>query len=183
MGFFVCLCNRFRCLRCGAESEACIQTKLFRTEYDNSGREYRVGNSEIVDGMEDYCPLHPWDASEPLVVAVGDWSCRHCDLNWQWARLVVTIDHPTRLGEFSATIRELSTLIPSRPTELAGIHLVESWLAESSGLWGTGPDYNWAAGLERWISLPVSERCERVAAGFRTWCREVAGVELPGSDG
>jgi hypothetical protein len=182
MGFFVNLCGRFRCVKCGMESEACIQTKLFRTEADNSSREYRVGDSEIVDGMEDYCALYPWDGSEPLVVAVGDWGCRNCELGWQWARLVLTVNENKPLyGDFSATIRELSSLVPSRPSDLAGIHLVESWLSEMSGLWGKGPDYNWAEGRERWLSLPVHERCALVASGFRTWCREFARAELPPS--
>lgn len=172
MGFFVYLCSRFRCLRCGMDSEASIQTKLFRTEADNSSREYRVGDSEIVDGMEDYCPLYPWDGSEPLVAAVGDWSCRHCDLGGQWAKLVLTVKERTpSSGEFSASIKELSRLVPIRPSALDGVHLVESWLAELSGSWGTGSDYDWAAGRDKWLGLPASERCERVAAGFRTWCR------------
>ena len=180
MGFFVYFCNRFRCLRCGMESLGHIQSKLLRTESDNSCREYHVGDSEIVDGIDDYCPLYPWNGSEPLVAAVGDWSCQHCSLNWQWAKLVLKVNDHTRFCDtFSATITELSSLIPGQASELAGIHLVESWLAESSGLWGRGPDYNWAGGLEKWINLPVADRCERVALGYRTWCREIAGLELP----
>ncbi len=169
------LCNRFRCVRCDTESAACIQTKLLRTDADNAGREYRVGDAEIVDGLEDYCPLYPWDESEPLVVAVGDWHCRDCELAGQWARLVLTIDE--RTPEAVGTIRELSTLVPANPTALIGVHRVESWLAELSGVWGAGRDYNWAAGLDRWGSLPVSERCAHVAAGFRRWCQE-RGVPL-----
>lgn len=71
MGFLVNLCGRFRCVKCGMESEACIQTKLFRSEAENSNREYRVGESELVDGIDDYFPLFPWNGSEPLVVAIG----------------------------------------------------------------------------------------------------------------
>ena len=182
MGIVVYLCNSLRCLRCGNESEAWIQTKLLRNDADNCGRVYRVGDSEIVDGIEDYCALHPWDGSGPLAIAVGDWSCVHCSLAWQWAKLVLTANQPQTCSlEFSATIRELSPLVPWRASDLTGIHFVESWLAECSGLWGKGTDYNWSVGQVKWDGLPVDERCERVASGFRSWYREVAEKELPGS--
>lgn len=75
-------------------------------------------------------------------------------------------------------IRDLTGFQPTSVAELAGVHFVESALAELSGLWPRPPAYDWREGLARWESCTVPERCERVAAGFRQWCREVASVEV-----
>ena len=178
MGFLVNLCGRFRCVKCGMESEAGIQTKLFRSEAENSNREYRVGESELVDGIDNYFPLFPWNGSEPLVVAIGDWSCGSCGLGWQWAQLVLALDGiKSPDHDFRATVLQLSTLVPLQASDLDGIHFVESWLAELSGIWGRGSDYDWAGGRHQWLSLPVGERCELVASGYRAWYREFGIAE------
>jgi hypothetical protein len=172
MGLFVHFRGAFECVRCRRVSDALIQTKLLRHEADNSSRGYRTGDAEALVGLDDYCPLHPWDGGSPLVVAVGDWDCAHCGLNWQWARAV--FDVRPELGPPVVMIRELSGFQPWQATDLGGVHFVETELAELSGLWPPLPAYNWPEGRARWGACPVSERCERVAAGFREWCREVA---------
>ena len=177
MGYFVYLEGRFECVRCRKVSDASIQTKLLRSEIDNSSHSYQVGGSEVIDGLDGYCPLHSWDGSSPLVVAVGDWACGHCGLNWQWVKAVFEV------GAFAqplvGTISELTVLRPSRGEELVGVNFVEPDLAELSGLWEPPPRYNWRAGLAKWHACSVAERSERVAAGYRSWCREVAGVNAP----
>jgi hypothetical protein len=90
-----------------------------------------------------------------------------------------TLDVVRATGRLLATVRERSGLLPSRPADMAGILFVESNLAGLSGLWQPPPRYNWPEGLARWLACPVPERCERVAAGFGSWCRAVAGVEAP----
>lgn len=175
MGLFVYFQGDFECIRCRRISDGWIQTKLLRTEADNTARPYRVGDAEVMDGLDDYCPLHPWDGRSPLCVAVGDWDCDHCGLNWQWARAVFEVR--AEAGGLSATIRELAGLQPRGAAELEGVHFVEPDLAELSGLWAP-PHDSWPEGLARWQASAVPERCERVAAGFRSWCREVAGVDL-----
>jgi hypothetical protein len=177
MGLFVHFQGNFVCVRCHQTSGASIQTKLLRAERDNSSRDYRLGDSEVMDGLEDYCPLNPWDGHSPLVVVVGDWDCNHCGLNWQWAKAVFDMERTE--GVSVATIRELSGFQPWRVEDLAGVHFVESDLAELSGLWERPPRYNWPDGLLRWKACTIPERCERVAAGFRSWCCEVAGVSPP----
>lgn len=174
MGFFVNLVGELTCLRCRRVSTACIQTKLLRHEADNSCREYRVGEGDEMVGLEDYCPLDPWDGRSALVVAVGDWDCDHCGLNWQWARAEFEVQ-PTE-GYPVATLREFVGLEPWQASDLERVHYAESWLAELSGIWPTGADYRWWEGFELWQACPLAERRERVAAGFRAWCREVAGV-------
>jgi hypothetical protein len=162
-------------------SDAWIQTKLLRSEADNSSRLYRVGDSEVLDGLSDYCPLYSWDGRSPLVVGVGDWTCAHCGLNWQWAKAVLAVEQVA--GRVVASIRGLTGLEPIQAAELAGVHFVESDLAELSGLWEPPPRYDWPQGFARWQECPVSERCERVAAGFRSWCRAVAGMDIPAALG
>ena len=178
MGLFVYLVGDFACVRCRRMSAACIQTKLLRHEVDNSCREYRVGDAEELVGLDDYCPLDPWDGRLPLVVGVGDWDCQHCGLNWQWAR--ATFDVQPTVGEPVAILRELVGLRPMQGSDLMGVHFAESWLAELSDLWAPPPNYNWPDGYERWLACPLTERRERVAAGFRQFCRAVAGQD-PGA--
>lgn len=175
MGLFVQFRGAFECVRCRRTCNACFQTKLLRHDADNVGREYRVGDTEALVGLEDYCTLYPWGGGSPLVVAVGDWDCFDCGLNWQWARAVLDVEPGANPP--MATIREMSGLQPWRAEDLAGIHFIESDLAELSGLWARAPAYNWPEGFARWGVCPVPERCERVAAGFREWCREVAGQD------
>jgi hypothetical protein len=174
MGLFVYFEGCFKCIRCLRPSKASIQTKLLRHGLDNSSHEYRIGDAEEIVGLEDYCSLHPWDGGSQLVVAVGDWDCEHCNLNWQWAKAVFDVRRVA--GRRVATISELSGLQPCRAVDLEGIHFIEPDLAQMSGLWELPPQFNWPAGLARWQECPVSERCERVASGFREWCREVAGI-------
>lgn len=161
-------------MRCRAEHEGLIQTKLLRTEYDNSCREYRVGESEVIDGLVDYVPLVP-GAGARLVVAVGDWDCSECGLAWQWARATFDVDESS--GRAVGTLRELSSLQPHAPGLLSEVHFVEGELARLSGLWNLADA--WDAGLARWHRLTVDERCNRVADGYRAWAQEVAGVVLP----
>lgn len=176
MGLYVYFRGELECIRCQRLSDALIQTKLLHTDADNFLRSYRVGDSEVMvmDGLDDFCPLYPWDGGSPLVMAVGDWACDHCSLNWQWARVVLDVrpgeSHPT------VSIRDLSTFRPWQPSDLDGVHFVEPDLAELSGLWASPPSYNWSEGWDRWQACSLTERCERVSVGFRDWCREVAGV-------
>lgn len=176
MGFFVYLQDRFECVRCRKVSDASIQTKLLRSEIDNSSHVYRVGASEVLDGLGNYCALQPWDRSSQLTVAVGDWDCDHCGLNRQWAKAV--FDVRAMAQPLVATIVELSVLRPSRSEELASVHFVEPELAELSGLWKRLPQHDWHAGLADWHARSVAERSELIVTGYRLWCREVAGVNV-----
>ncbi|MBI3300128.1 MAG: hypothetical protein HYZ75_18330 [Elusimicrobia bacterium] len=149
----------FRCLRCGADTDALIQTYLFKTTAENAGEVYRVGEGAEVDGIEEFIPLYPWDGRAPLEVAVGDWDCGKCRLNWQWAKLTLTLDGS------KGTILALTTFLPKDASDFNGIHRLQRDLADLAG--------------EKSSSevLPPGERAVRIAAGFKTWCREVAGVE------
>jgi hypothetical protein len=174
VGLFVNLEGLLECIRCRRISFAMIQTKLLRHEPDNSCRKYRVGDSEELVGLEDFCPLDPWNGTSPLVVGVGDWDCSHCGLPWQWARAV--FDVRAGNGNPIITLRSLRDLRPKQPINLAGIHFVEPWLAELSGLWNDSPEYNYFKGLETWNGCSLTDRREKVAAGFRKWCHEVAAI-------
>jgi hypothetical protein len=157
-------------------ANAAIQTKLLRSEIDNNSHCYQVGDSEVLDGLSDCCPLHTWDRKSPLIVAVGDWDCAHCGLNWQWAKAVFTVEafaHP-----IAVRLIELSVLRPSRNEELSCVNFVEPDLAELSGLWDQPTRYDWCAGLVNWRACSVAERSERIAGGYRSWCGEVADVNF-----
>lgn len=173
MGLFVHFVGQLECVRCRRISDAMIQTKLLRHEADNSSREYRVGDAEELVGLEDYCPLEPWDHRSLLVVGVGDWDCDHCGLAWQWAK--VSLGVALIAGRTVAAIHELSSLQPFRASDLIGIHFVEDDLAKLSNVWDTPPPDR-PVGLQGWQAYSVAERRERLAVGFRKWCREVAGV-------
>ena len=163
MGLFVTLNHEFKCIRCGSSDERSIQTKLLRTVPENSCQLYRVGDTEVIDGLDDYFQLLAWRPHEPLVVVVGDWDCSDCQLNWQWAKAIFEIN-PSADG-LSAKIVDLSEIQPLQPDELAGVHYVESDLAELSGV------------VEEWDSLSVQARCEQISTGYRKWCVEVAGIQ------
>lgn len=88
MGLFTHIIGMFHCLRCSAESEARIQTKLFKVDGRNSAKDYCVGDSEEIElsRIDDYEPLHHWNSTDDLVVVMGDWSCSHCLLGWSLRR-------------------------------------------------------------------------------------------------
>jgi hypothetical protein len=179
MGFFVILCGKLNCLRCKSETDADLDTKLLRSEADNSMKEYRFGDTELIEGLDDFlfCPLYPWNGESPLVVVVGEWGCRKCGLGWQWAKAVFQVDRSN--GKLQGTIRELSTFVPSSPQTYDGVHFVENWHAELSNFWKSGKDYNWFEGQKVWMACTVQERCERMVGGFKTWCREIAKIDEP----
>jgi hypothetical protein len=166
---FTSLLGTPRCMRCGLEQEARIQTYLFKTGYDNAGRDYSVGESEVVDGLEEFDPLYPWDSASPLVLAIGDWDCKACGLSNQWAKLTLSTDGAGE--EFIARIEALETFTPWAAEAFAGVHGVEPWLADLARF-----NIERAA---RWADQTPEQRCEAMAAGFNAWCAEVAMTSPP----
>jgi hypothetical protein len=162
MGLFVTLDGDFECVRCGYNSERSIQTKLLRTAPENSCHPHRVGDTEIIDGLDDYAPLFAWYRTELLVVVVGDWGCPNCQLNWQWAKVVFNVNE--RNDVLDATIASLSGFQPYQPNDLIGVHYLEFDLAALSDA------------TEKWGSLTIESRCDLVASGYRSWCAETAGI-------
>jgi hypothetical protein len=133
-----------------------------------------VGDSEELVGLDDFCPLDPWDDRSAWVVVVVLWNCQNCGLDFQLAK--ATFEVHSAAGLPIATLRDLVDFRPWQAADLAGVNFADEWLAAHSGLWASGPKYNWFEGIERWRACPLAERRERVAAGFRQWCREIAGV-------
>jgi len=168
---FTNLLGSVRCMRCGLEQEARIQTYLFKTGYDNAGADYRVGQSEVVDGVDEFDPLYPWDGASPLVLAIGDWDCDGCGLSWQWAKLTLSTDGAG--PEFTARIEAFETFTPWSAEAFAGVHGVEPWLADLARF-----------NIERpvpWTDRSPAERCAAMATGFNAWCVEVAKIAPPAS--
>ena len=163
MGFFVTLNGDFTCIRCGSVRERSIQTKLLRTDAENSCRPYRVGDTEILDGIDDYLSVCSWQPSDPLSMIVGDWDCSDCQLNWQWANVVFDVSQNG--GSLHATITNLTDFQPNHADDLAGVHYVEPNFADLSGA------------VDRWDALSIQSRCDLTSLGFRNWCVDVAGVE------
>jgi hypothetical protein len=163
-----------RCFRCGADSEEYIQTYLFKTHYGNASRGYRVGESEIIDGLDEFCPLHPWNGQTPLVIVAGDWGCHQCGLAMQWAKITLSVvrSASTLVGR----IESIEALVPRRPEALDGVHLIEPELARLGGAFSERGSYSDC--LAAWSARSVEQRCSMVVTGFRTWCAEVAGIDL-----
>lgn len=171
--------GRLRCVRCGVEEDVPIQTRLFYTTRDTANQVYAAGDSVVIDGLDgDYYPLIAWNGTEPLQIAMGDWDCGQCGLNWQWARAVFAAHRTT--GGLSATIVRVEPLIPLTAAALDGLHFVQPDLAKLSWFPETAPSE--AECLEAWARLSVVERSERVASGFRAWCQKVAGIRLRARD-
>jgi hypothetical protein len=178
------LAGTFTCIRCKADSETWIQTKLFdRME----GVYYRAGDSEIIYGLDGFLPLHPW--AKPrwnrrwLAIVVGDWTCDKCGLNWQWAKLGLWVapwdyggPHPADYG-LIGHVHSLETFVPRTPNAFDGVHFVEFDLAELSGLWGK-PPYDYQEGNAAWSAHSVEQRVAFMVAGYRAWCSEVAHVDI-----
>jgi hypothetical protein len=166
---FTSLLGTLTCVRCRLEQEARIQTYLFKTGYDNAGRDYSVGESEVVDGLVEFDPLYPWDGASPLVLAIGDWACEGCGLANQWAKLTLATDGAG--DEFTARVEALETFTPWTAEAFAGVHGVEPWLADLARF-----------NVERripWADQSPAERCAAMAAGFNAWCAEVAKIAPP----
>jgi hypothetical protein len=163
---FTNLLGTFRCLRCAVEQDTRIQTYLFKTTFDNTSCDYRVGDAEAVDGLDEFDELHPWDGRSPLVLAVGDWDCRTCGLPWQWAKLTLSVEDAG--AALMGRIEALESLVPETPRAFDGVHRVQPWLADLAG-------FNVEQRVA-WADLSPAARCEAMAAGFNAWRIEVAGM-------
>lgn len=104
MAHFTYFLANFRCLRCGRYSESRIQTYLFKEQDNNWAQDYRAGDREAIDGLHEFEPLYPWDGQTPLVLAVGDWACRHCDQSWRWAKVTLSMSE-TSAGFIGSIVR------------------------------------------------------------------------------
>lgn len=171
---FTCFQGTFRCIKCGTDSEAYIQTYLFKTDASNASHHYLVGESEIIDGIDEFCSLHPWNGQTPLVIVVGDWHCRQCGLNYQWAKVALSVVESS-LG-LVGRVESIEMLVPRRPADLNGVHWVQPDLAAlSSHLSG---NFDCRNDMAAWSACSVEQRCSLVVTGFRTWCTEVAGINV-----
>ena len=129
---FTCLQGTFRCFRCGTDSEAYIQTYLLKTDASNASHLYLVGESEIIDGIDEFCSLHPWNGQTPLVIVVGDWDCRQCGLPYQWAKVTLSVVESS--SGLVGRVESIETFVPRKPTTFDGVHFVETDLAAFSVL-------------------------------------------------
>lgn len=192
MGWFVHIAAPLQCVRCGEISDtgSDMQTKLLRAEMDNSCHDYRVGDAEIMVGLNDYLPLHPWDGKSELVVGLGDWSCHACRLWPQWAKVkfeVVgevkqhqTYRHSVMHGDerrqlalhyqdFHVVLREVAALPLHLPGVLDDVHFLEESLVSSMCSWFGAPlgekEWAWTA----WADCSAEEKSSLLRDGYRQW--------------
>ena len=83
--------------------------------------------------------------------------------------------HPADYG-LIGHVHSLETFVPRTPSAFDGVHWVSNDLAEQSGLWGKPRD--WKKGDAAWLAHSVEERVALMVAGYRTWCSEVAHVDI-----
>jgi len=171
MGLFVYVVGKLHCLRCHAQSEARIQTKLFTVDRQNSARDYCVGSSAEVElsRMNDYAPLYPWSNNDDLVVVMGDWDCQRCSLNWQFAKVTIGISY-SQTDRILGSIKSISAFAPTQLQDFAGVHRVEEDFVRHGEF----------LSHQNWIDTVIEVRCARMLLGFHRWCREVASVEFTG---
>lgn len=171
MGLFVYVVGKLHCLRYHAESEARIQTKLFKVDGRNSAKFYFVGNSEEIElsRIDDYEPLYNWNRNDDLVVVMGNWECQHCFLYWQFAKVTLGISY-SETGCMLGSIKSISAFTPTQLQDFAGVHRVD----EEFVLHGEFQNH------QDWLNALIEMRCMRMLSGFHNWCREVAGVEFRG---
>ena len=140
IGFLVNLCGRFRCVKCGVQSEACFQTKLFRTETENSNREYRIGESELVDGLYALPSTIPMERLR--AARRGDWGLELWALRPWLAMGAIGIgrrwNHVSRPTILSFGSRAFESTVPLQASDWTGFTSSNPWLAELSGKWDRG---------------------------------------------
>jgi hypothetical protein len=169
------------------DSEAYIQTYLFKTDATNASHKYGVGESEIIDGLDEFHSLHPWNGQTPLVILVGDWDCRQCGQCLQWAKITLSVVESSKtIGsiELLGRIESIEALVPRKSDTLDGVHLVEPYLVTvlvtlSGGSFdGKGEGSYFDRLVPAWPARSVEQRCSLIVEGFRTWCAEVAGIDI-----
>lgn len=174
MGWFVLLEGKMTCVRCAKTSVAQVQTKLLRSEMDNSCHVYRVGDRELIDGLEDFMPLFSWHDQSQLVIGISDWDCDHCGLAWQWSKAVFDISFEG--GKMFGKLREMTDLPVVSAQDLKGIHFVCDDLAEMARCCRDSTNNGSQRFSDWWHHLFPEQRCEFMAMGIRAWRREVAGL-------
>ena len=167
---YTCFQGTFRCIKCGTDSETYIQTYLFKTDTSNATHRYGFGESHIIDGLDEFHSLHPWNGQTPLVLAVGDWECLQCGLPYQWAKVTLSVVGSS-LG-LVGRVESIETLVPRKPAALDGVHLVQPDLATLSGA------FNCHGDLPAWSACSVEQRCSLVVTGFRAWCAEIPRIDI-----
>ena len=154
----------------GPISETYIQTYLFKTDASNAAHRYGVGESHVIDGLDEFHSLHPWNGQMPLVLAAGDWECLQCGLPYQWAKVTLSVVQSS-LG-LVGRVESIETLVPRKPAALDGVHLVEPDLATLSSA------FNCHGDMPAWSACSVEQRCSLVVTGFMAWCAEVARINV-----
>ena len=171
VGLFLYVVGKLDCLRCHAQSEARIQTKLFKVDRYNSADDYCVGNTQEIKlcRIDDYTPLHNWNNTDDLVVVMGDWNCKYCSLNWQFAKVTLGISY-SETGCMLGSLKSISTFAPTQLQDFAGIHRVDEEFIR----------YGEFLLNKDWIDTSIEVRYARMLSGFQRWCHEVAGVAFTG---
>lgn len=170
MGLFNYVCGSFNCARCGTVSDDCIQTKLFQTDERHSSFEYREGDVVCIDGLADYCVIHPWDGKGALACIVGDWTCNGCGLHWQWARIDFSSTNavPDCQG-IRSRIEQIEGFAPLSADKFSTVNFVDSDFVISLALGSVPP----TDAIKQFHQLPVTERIDLLVAGYAKWLEEV----------
>lgn len=165
MGLFTYVVGNFHCLRCCAESEGKIQTKLFKVDSRNSAKYYFAGDSEEIEPgrLDDYAPLYNWNSNDDLVVVLSG-GCTHC-FAWQFAKVTIDISY-SGMGCMVGSIESISTFTPRQVEDFAEVHRLDVDFVFHSGF-RTRQD---------WLDTPIEVRCVRMLH----WCYEVTGAKFTG---
>jgi len=170
MSYATYICGTLRCLRCGHVAEECVQTKLIRADVNSAGREYRQGNSVVIDGLGDYLGISQLIHNPMLNVVIGDWDCSSCGLNYQWAKVCFQLTEITHRSDFMpATILSVESFAADQIADYVGVDYIQDLLAEFARY----PALNRVNALpELRLQMPQTT-IEQVANGYRHWINDI----------
>jgi hypothetical protein len=149
-----------------------MQTKLLHVTCENSMREYRVGDSAIIDNLEDCCAIYPRHGDD-LRAVLGPWWCPVCGFDYQWASVCFEVIGPSNDTGVPVTIQSIESFVPTDPQTLDGVHYVGFDLAEFSE-YRSG--FSPAEIITRFEKLPIEQKIDQIIAGHGRWLREILSI-------
>lgn len=170
MGLTVNICGRFSCLKCGATNSTCIQTKLLEATRVNCDQFYGAGGLVTIVGLADYSPLFPRTHGECLQIAIGEWDCRVCSLNYQWALVSFEVlNEADPIEKLHVRINSVDGFVPDTHQAFTNVNFISDELVMLASF----PDLPTVSSLQVFERLSADEKINRIINGHKRWQRDV----------